>query len=120
MELKSNTERGEQLVLIIEKLRSWKGFNIKISESISRAANRSLDRHLSTTTTIKFNCEDAGWAISGGRLMIYGDAGHYEIAYDFVNEIEIEDDSITLNEVFSESLSRQTTIKNINTQSLQE
>jgi hypothetical protein len=110
MELKSNIERGEQLELIVEKLRGWNGFDIKINESISRTANRSLDRHLSTTTTIKFNCEGAGWAISGGRLMVYGDSGHYEIAYDLVNEIEITDGSITLKEIFSETLMRQSTI----------
>ncbi|MBK9577521.1 MAG: hypothetical protein IPO40_10620 [Fibrobacteres bacterium] len=103
-----NAEIIEQLEPIIKQLRSWKGIQVKVHESISRA-NNNHNRHLATSSIHMLVCDGADWAISGGRLRLLATEGCYEIAFDFVTHIEISETQIKINENLSTNIQRLTT-----------
>lgn len=101
----------EQLVQSVVQLEDSRGKLLKIKEMITRTTDCSFNRHSSTMSILKMELESAGWAISGGKLMLLGrDDLHYEVCFDLVVEVQIEDFNISFKERYTDRYHRHTMI----------
>jgi hypothetical protein len=113
MPILENNQRGQFLEEVVERLHSWKGMKVKVIESLSR--NRQgggYDRHFSTRSSFEMVIEYAGWAISGGNLMILGvnENFNYEVAFDHVVSGDVNENEVSLVEHFESHTERSSII----------
>ncbi len=102
---------------MLEQLQRSRGSQIRIVESISRAADKDWahDRHFATRSTFAFRLDHAGVALSGTALTLLGAAANedasYQIALDVVSFIELTPEVITLVERFKDDTERRSEIR---------
>ncbi len=106
-------ELAELLQTTVERLQTWRGRKVRITESLSHA--RGLgghDRHFSTWSSFEMAIVSVSGLFDGMRLQLHGESSsfNYEIALFYVVSIEIEGDTISFTEQFETKIERLTVI----------
>jgi hypothetical protein len=105
----NNLQRADLLDAVTQTLLLWSNREVAVTESISRSpAVGGHDRHFATNSKFSFVLERAMWAISGGRLILYG-ADHrfrYEVAFDAVSSGSVTQSEVNLVESFGTAAER--------------
>ncbi|MGA2496247.1 MAG: hypothetical protein ABSH20_00815 [Tepidisphaeraceae bacterium] len=102
----------------MERLASWKGHLVKITESLSRSRNLPCphDRHFATHASFTMRLDNFMLAISGTRMSLTGTSGDspasYELTLDRVVVIDNTDpDAIVIVEHFEQETERESTFR---------
>ena len=114
-----NRELIPQMEPMVERLRSWVGALVRVSEEVTRLAG-NYDRHFATSTVLVFRLRHVGVALSGGALGLLGDlAGfpfQYEATVEMLDSMAIGQREIVLVERFGATTERRSTIALIDVQ----
>jgi hypothetical protein len=110
-----NRDLIPNLESLVERLRSWQGELIEVTESLSRLRSAGHDRHFATSSRFHMRLKSVGITFSGGALDLGGEVEGqtvwYQATVERLQELSVQEREVLFVEQFEQHTERRSVFK---------